>query len=233
MPKQRSARGVSTVEFVVVFPIALLVLLCLIQCGFVHMAKLTLNHATFMAARHGATMGGREAHITSALIKGLVPFYQDSTITSDLDRINRAYKIALIEAAKPGILTLQRLSPNQDTLADFGVEINGKHLIPHDNLQWRNTGVGAASGVNIQDANLLKVRVVYGYELKVPLMATLLRTVMCGGPRSPMRSWGGDMPPGATLEPQASPCLLYYSKGRVPIESYALVEMQSPFDDTH
>lgn len=233
MPKQRSARGVSTVEFVVVFPIALLVLLCLIQWGFVHMAKLTLNHATFMAARQGSTMGGRQAHLTSALVKGLVPFYQDSTITNDLDRINRAYEIALTEAAKPGVLDLQRLSPNQDTLADFGVEVNGKRLIPHDNLQWRNTAIGAASGVNIQDANLLKVRVVYGYSLKVPLMAALLRTVMCGGSTSPVRSWGSDVPPGATLEQQAGPCLLYYSKGRVPIESYAVVEMQSPFDDPH
>ena len=220
-------RGVSTVEFVVIFPIALLVVLCLIQWGFLYMGKLTLNHATFMAARHGAMKNGRLSDIRSALIGNLVPFYQDATNTTDMVRIGEALLKAKVYAELDG-LKVYRLSPNERTLADFGVEINGQRQIPHDNLQWRNTAVGGTSGVNIQDANLLKIRVVYGYELKVPLMGTLVKTVMCGGSTA-VDAWGGNVPIWRGLD--LANCPIYYARGRVPIESYAVVEMQSAFTD--
>ena len=225
MQHRPKARGVSTVEFVVIFPIALLVVLCLIQWGFLSMGKLTLNHATFMAARHGAMKNGRLSEIRSALIENLLPFYQDATNTNDPLRIKRAW----LKAQTSTVLDrpeVYRISPNDRTLADFGVEINGQRHIPHDNLQWRNTAVGPSSGVNIQDANLLKIRVVYGYELKVPLMGTLIKTVMCGGSTA-VDAWGGAVPVWRGLD--LTNCPRYYARHRVPIESYAVVEMQSAF----
>lgn len=218
-------RGVSTVEFVVVFPVALLVVLCVIQFGFLYMGKLTLNHATFMAARHGATVNGNEAAIRSAVVRGLVPFYQDSTNADDATRITQAHGRAQVDQL--AFLQVTRISPNARTFADFGVDINGQRQIPNDNLRWRNTEVGAHSGVNIQDANLLKIKVVYGYELKVPLMATLLRTLMCGGGQMPMQGLGGDVTPAQALPGRTRDCAFYVA-GRVPIESFAVIEMQSP-----
>ena len=222
--------GVSTVEFVVVFPLALLILLSLIQWGFVYMAKITMNHATFMAARHAATKGGRESEIRAALLKELVPFYQDSTQTHAGLRIAEAYTMAKLDTAVwPHLLRVTRLSPNSDSLSDFGVEINGKRHIPNDSLQWRSHALGPKSGVHIQDANLLKIKVVYGYKLKVPLMGALVRAMMCGG-SSPMEGWGKDHFSWTGLTENFPLCLAYYSQDRIPIESYAIVQMQSPFD---
>jgi hypothetical protein len=224
--------GVSTIEFVVVFPIALLMLLIVIQLGFVYMAKLALNHATFIAARHGATKGGRESEIRAAMVKELVPFYQDGTQTHAGLRIAQAYIMAKLDTSVwPQALLVKRLSPNADTLSDFGVKIDGKQQIPNDNLQWRSNAVGPKSGVNIQDANLLKIKVVYGYKLKVPLMGALVRAMMCGG-LAPMQGWGSDVLPWTALPQNFELCSAYYSQDRIPIESYAIVQMQSPFDDT-
>ncbi len=212
-------------EFVVIFPVAMLVVLCLIQFGFLHMGKLTLNHATFMAARAGSTQNARVNEIRAEAIRGLVPFYQNSTTANHSARIGAAY----VRAQLDSILFLQvdRISPNAQTLQDFGVTINGQQQIPHDNLRWRNTQVGARSGVNIQDANLLKVKVTYGYELKVPLMARLVRVLMCTGGDMPMSGLGGPVV-GPVLSAPVGNCLRYYMHGRVPIESFATVEMQSP-----
>ncbi len=211
-----SVRGVSTVEFVAVFPIALLVVLCLIQFGFLYMAKLTLNHATFIAARHGALTHADETAIRSALVRALVPFYQNSTHTDPAHRITEAHLRA--QTDQLAFLRVTRLSPNERTFADFGVNINGQRQIPNDNLRWRNSSVIANSGVNIQDANLLKIRVIYGYELKVPLMGALVHTLLCGGRLMPYSQLSSD---------NTRDCD-FYAAGRVPIESSAVVEMQSP-----
>ncbi len=223
--RRLNVRGVSTVEFVVVFPIALLVVLCVIQFGFLYMGKLTLNHATFMAARHGATAHADESAIRSAVVRGLVPFYQNSTNTHDATRIAEAHARAQVDQL--AFLRVTRISPNERTFADFGVDINGHRQIPNDNLRWRNTEVRANSGVNIQDANLLKIKVVYGYELKVPLMATLVRALMCGAGQMPMQGLGGDVPLLQAIPNSVRDCAFYLA-GRVPIESFAVVEMQSP-----
>jgi len=39
---------------------------------------------------------------------------------------------------------------------------------------------GHSSGLTIQDANELRIKVVYAYELKVPLVKTVFGRVLCG-----------------------------------------------------
>ena len=72
----RRSRGASMIEFAIVFPIAALFVLGLIQLGFMYMARLTLNHATFIAAREGSIHNANSAVIREALIRGLSAFYQ-------------------------------------------------------------------------------------------------------------------------------------------------------------
>ena len=50
MPGKARQRGASMVEFTLVAPLAMLLILAIIQVGMVYAAKLTLNHAAFMAA---------------------------------------------------------------------------------------------------------------------------------------------------------------------------------------
>jgi len=225
-------RGASMVEFVIVFPIATLFVLGLIQLGFLYMAKLTLNHATFMAAREGSLHHANAGKMREAMLRGLSPFYQDSTRTNDLQRLALAYggpNGAVVQLGlQPWNLSMTTLNPSAETFRDFGLRDNVARVtyIPNDNLEWRNMGiVGGASRQNIRDANLLKLHVVYGYEMKVPLIAGVLRRVMCSGTIG-VAGWGNVGLLDA-IQPASRQCLLYYNNGRVPIESYAIVEMQS------
>ncbi len=60
--------------------------------------------------------------------------------------------------------------------------------------------------MNTQNANLLKIKVTYGYELNVPLVGGLLTTTL------------------AKVNPSNA---VYYNAGRIPIESVATVRLQS------
>lgn len=225
----RRPRGVTLVEFAIVFPLAVLFVLGIIQTGFIYMAKLTLNHATFIAAREGSLHNASQSVMREAMVRGLTPFYQDSTITDLKTRVTKAYGLALANSALD--LTLDPpLSPSAEAFADFGIKDSTKKVtyIPNDHLEWRDLSPGAKSKVNIRDANLLKIRVVYGYEMKVPLIAGVMKRMMCSGSTGP-QAWGNVNFINAiyaTSKPDL--CARYYLRGRMPIESIAIVEMQSP-----
>lgn len=224
-------RGATLMEFVIVFPLAALLVLGLIQAGFVYMAKLTLNHATFMAARVGATHNADTGVMRDALIRGLIPFKQNNFDANDSTRLATAlaelrFKDELIPWKRA---KLDRLSPSAKSFADLGVndpKLKGVTYIPNDNLEHRSDSVGAQSQQNLRDANLLKIRVVYPYELKVPLMAGIIGRVMCSG-ESGVQAWG-NVSVLESVYKLANPNCLYYLNGRLPIESTAIVEMQTP-----
>ncbi len=227
-PAHRRQSGATLMEFVIVFPIAALLVMGLIQAGFVYMAKLTLNHATFMAARVGSTHNANTGKMREALLRGLIPFYQNNFETNDSTRLLKAWgEVELKEKINP-LTKLERLNPSSKSFSDFGVKdpkINSTY-IPNDNLEWRANTLGTQSQQNLRDANLLKIRVVYGYELKVPLMAGIIRRVMCSG-ESAVEAWG-DVSIFQSVYPLANQNCAYYLLGRMPIESTAIVEMQSP-----
>lgn len=221
-------RGVGLLEFTLVFPLAVLFVLALIQGGFIYMAKLQLNHATFMAARAGSLNNAKAQVIRAALERGLSPFYQDSTTSSDSARLAKAHLDATVDAKLPWGLSLTVLNPSPEAFRDFGVRdpATGRLYIPNDNLEWRSDQVGPHSRLNLRDANLLKIHVLYGYELKVPLMAGILRRVMCGG-SSGVEAFGNvSVLESANGLSNPKRCL-YFLNGRIPIESSAIVEMQS------
>jgi hypothetical protein len=219
-------RGATLVEFVIVFPLGVLFMLGLIQAGLIYMAKLQLNNATFMAARAGSLNNASEGTIREAVIRGLIPFYQSADDTNDFMRILKANIKAHTGTLLPGRLNVEVLNPSQAAFDDFGIEDPDKGVIyiPNDNLEWRS-GKGSSSNLELRDANLLKLKVVYGYELKVPLMAGVLKRMMCGG-KIGVEAWG-NVDFADAIAPGSTDCLLYYRQDRIPIESFAIVEMQS------
>ncbi|MEW7996631.1 MAG: DUF6531 domain-containing protein, partial [Candidatus Thiodiazotropha endolucinida] len=106
---------------------------------------------------------------------------------------------------------IEIINPTIEAFDEFGREIvdprtGDVHFgIPNSHLRWRERDVGR-SGVNIQDANLLKVKVTYGYQLKVPLMDRVIPAVM------------------RLVDPAH---IHYYNARRLPITSVATVRMQS------
>ena len=233
--RARRQSGASMVEFVVVAPIALLLILCIIQIGFLLVGKITLNHAAFMAARVGAVNNADAGQIKDAAYKVLLPFWQDSTESNELTRVTKAYAAGYIPNLGDGepfsehsILSVTVLNPSPASFRDFGYAdpLLNKTVIPNDSLAYRSNTVGSASKQTLQDANLLKIKVTYGFKLKVPLMPGLIKSLMCGNlvGSSPVSDWGSS----SMLPMDTSNCVKYYYFGRIPLTTYATVRMQSP-----
>jgi hypothetical protein len=125
-------------------------------------------------------------------------------------------------------LKIEILNPTPEAFEDFGLtsSIGGEHTyIPNDNLEWRSHDViGPKSKLSIQDANALKIKVTYGYPIKVPLMARVIPAILC------FQHVGLDAFDRDATQPDTpfDNCTNYYLQGRIPIVSYATVQMQTP-----
>jgi hypothetical protein len=223
------------IEFAIVTPLAVLLIFAIIEFGLVYIAKLNLNHATFMAAREAATKGGTEREVKESLIKGLIPLYQDASINDPSARISKAYAVSYAKNQNIDIRqglesSVKRLSPTKEAFADFGLkDRNGKIYIPNDNLMWRKSGSanspGSRSGMTLQEANLLKVKVEYGYMPKTDIVRTVIKNVMCARGEG-LEAFGSEIPIWQK-KGDIDDCLKYYMHGRIKLVSYATVHMQS------
>jgi len=221
-PRPGRQRGATMVEFAIVSPIALLIVMGLVQLGLMFTARQLLNQATFVAARAGAVHNAQVSAMQDALKAAMVPFYQNAFTTDSATRISDALSAARNDLTADNI-TIEVLNPNGDVFTDFGLQdAAGHRYIPNDSLEFRDYGVrGDASGLTIQEANTLKIRVTYAYPIKVPLMQYVFSSVMCGTDTG-IDVWGRG---GGT---PSSDCANYYSRRRMPIVAYATVQMQSP-----
>lgn len=158
-------RGAAMIETVIALPILLAVILGSIQFGLIYEAKATLNHAALQAARAGAVEHADPEAIRRGLARGLVPLYSPPSSLAGF-----ASTFARVNGELRTDARIRILNPTREAFADFSEEIDGVREIPNDRLHVRSTALGAQSGLNIQDANLLRVEITYGYELKVPLV---------------------------------------------------------------
>ena len=229
-PKRQE--GATMVEFAIVSPFAILLVLGIIQLGLIFSAKEVVNEAAFLAARAGAVANAQVSEMRGTMIRALVPFYQDTTDTQDLRRLTVAMGKAMFENTTciPVIrctLKVEVLNPTPAAFDDFGItgRVPANQIyIPNDNLEYRpHNQIGSKSGLSIQDANALKIKVTYGYEIKVPLMKSVIRAVMCGFDTGIDAFGRGNAPVTGGLD-----CAEFYSQGRIPIVSYATVQLQSP-----
>lgn len=174
----RDQSGVAMVETAIALPILLAVILGAIQFGLIYEAKATLNHAALQAARAGAVEHADPDAIRRGLARGLVPLYSPPSsltgFTATLARVNA-------DMARDARIRI--LNPTREAFADFSEESDGVREIPNDRLHVRSTARGAQSGINIQDANLLRVEITYGYELKVPLVNWFITRTLLVLPR--------------------------------------------------
>jgi len=233
---RRPARqtGATMVELILLRPFAIILVMAIIQLGLMFTAKEVINEGAFLAAREGSVQNAQVSKMTGVMVKALVPFYQDTTNSNDLTRLGTAYLNAQLDTTCIPLvqcfLEVKVLNPDpaSGVFDDFGVTGNpawpNQVYIPNDNLEYRPHNVkGPSSGMSIQDANALQIKVTYGYELKVPLMKTLFKAIMCGVD-SGIDAFGRQ----PTVSANASDCFNYYSHGRVPLVAYATVQMQSP-----
>lgn len=174
------------VEYLIVIPVLLMLVLGAVQMALLYQIKSTLNYATYMAARQGALSNAKKNSIKDALAAGMTPLY---TFEPTALGVLKGRAIAMVEVFNPMTAKLEMLSPTAAMKSDFGItdpEGSGKIIIPNDHLMYRCSGspcaasTGSSSGVTIQDANLLKIRVTYCAKLIVPLVNVTIYSLVNG-----------------------------------------------------
>ena len=169
-------RGSAMIEFTVVAPIITLIGLSTVQYGLMFFAKNQYNHAAFMAARAGSTGNADLAKIREAYTRALVPLYGGGTSTA---KLATSYQRA--RADVQANVQIDMLNPTKESFDDFydpqlqATLGGGVHrVIANGGLAHKKAAiVPSASGQNIHDANLLKLRITQGYQPQVPVVGAL------------------------------------------------------------
>jgi len=199
-------RGAAIVEAIVALPVLLVVILAAIQFGLIYQAKATLNHASLQAARAGAVSNAAPDSIYKGLASGLLPLFSPERSVA-----GAVTTIAGIDAQLATDARVRILNPTREAFDDFAEDVDDRRELPNDRLHARSTDEGNASGLSIQDANVLKVEVTYGFPLRVPIVNWFISRVLLHANRDP--------------DPFNRQLL---TRTRLPILASATVRMQSP-----
>ncbi|MGA0023543.1 MAG: TadE/TadG family type IV pilus assembly protein [Burkholderiales bacterium] len=173
----RSApRGQALVEFLIIYPTLLLLVLGAFQFALVYQAKLTLNYATFMAARQGALKNGKSTSIKDGLAASMTPLF--ATNKDDYVDLIKARAIAAVEVFNPLNTQIVVLSPTANAYNAHKADSQSGTEIPNDNLMYRPTT--AKGGMSVQDANILTIEVTYCTRLIVPIINKVIYSLYFG-----------------------------------------------------
>lgn len=245
--RRRAQGGQALSEMLITFAFGVPLLLAIIQLGLMYRAKATLNDATFRAARAGSLHNAYTSDMKHELVRSMVPTMYAvppgeapslTAYTLRRETLEQTYglgahPIAKVEVVSPtaeGFRKMSRLAwgltsdcgrrgcPNDGKYREVDAD-QRLYEIPNDNLEQRPTTVVDAGGqkINVQDANLLKIRTVWCQEMKVPGINRLVwEAVNLGGLMN-----SGDWRRCSLL--RAAQGGYYF-----PLSSHAVVRMQSP-----
>ena len=208
--------GQAMTEFIIVAPVALLLIFATLQFSLVYQAKTALNYAAFSAAREGAVHGATLDSVQRGFSVGFAPFY---TYEADPQAVPFAVDKVMAHI-EDGLVVFSRLNPPLSVFSDFSSELQedpdtGWDGLPNDNLMYRDATRGGASQLSIQDANLLKIGVLYCYPLSFPLVNVLISNLAEAGGLANGQYCN-------TVSKASSP-----SQPSLPIIASAIVRMQS------
>jgi hypothetical protein len=185
-------RGAAVSEFIVAMLGLGVLALGSIQVLILFNAKTVLNNATFEAARAGSVHHAQRSAMMKALARNLIPLYisksSNSAKVPSATDIAKAYGLAWadlkiqLEAKRKlgGEETIAILSPSKQAFNDdsIAVKIDGKRQIPNEHLLHKSHARSKKSGVSLQDANILKIEVTYGYKMDVPIVNKIIARTM-------------------------------------------------------
>jgi len=204
-------RGSAMIEFAVVGPLLTLLGTTILQYALMFNAKNMVNHAGFMAAREGSVANANLGSVQQAYARALIPLYGGGRSGAELAAaLTRATADTAVSAR------VELMNPTRESFEDWGADPavmarhNGSRAIPNANLGFKNADIRPNSGQSIQDANLIKLKITHGYELKVPLASTVMQFMM---------RWNDDKKdPFVTA---------LYAQRRIPLVTHVTLQMQS------
>jgi TadE-like protein len=212
-------------EFIIVFPVLFILIFAAFQFTLLYHAKITLNYATFLAARSGAVSNGHIGIMENALARGMAPLYTHCDDPAEVIRAREQVR----KEIESGFAWIEIINPDVDTA--FGSAVaplsSSSTLSSTDGSKPLKISIDGT----IENAipNVLKIRTHYCYPLYVPFIDTLLVNIMTLPPNTD-KSSPDYCPECQGLFPEGSGtfedgCL---KNGRFPINSQAIVRMQSP-----
>src|SRR5262249_30638977 len=133
----RHGSGQAMVEYIILFPVLLLLVLGTIQIALIYQAKFTLNYAAFMGARQGALKNAKLTPIKDGIASGMTPLFMrwDGTGTPGLASLTKARVIATIEVFNPLTTQVDIINPTKKAFDDLAA---GATELPNDNLMYRS-----------------------------------------------------------------------------------------------
>lgn len=214
LPNQRQRiglqRGSAMIEFAVVGPLLTLLGTTVLQYALMFNAKNMVNHAGFMAAREGSVANASLSSVQQAYARALMPLYGGGRSGTEL-----AASLARANADLIGNARIELINPTRESFDDWAdpalaAKYSGRRAIPNANLGLKNADIRPNSGQNIQDANLIKLKITHGYELKVPLASTVMQFMM---------RWNDNR-----TDPFVT---ALYAQRRIPLVTHVTLQMQS------
>jgi Flp pilus assembly protein TadG len=222
-------RGASLVEFVVIVPTLLFLLLNLIQYGLLYHAKSQLNYAAFEAARAGTVSNADPAAIRTAFTRAMTGYYGGGTTTAQLAT---SYAKALADTT-PANVRIELLSPTKESFDDYhspqlaATLKTSARVIPNSNLAFLRCPIDVPgcnhdpktnkSGQTLADANLLKIRITWGLpkEKQIPLAGRFMSKILKYFHEK--------------ISPDTDPFRVsLFEAGRIPVVVHTVMRMQSP-----
>lgn len=236
MIRRTRQSGQATIEYLYVLPILLLLFLASLQFIFIYEAKQTLNYATFVGTRAGALNHGSMISIQDGIAAGLAPLFAHKIgAATELDALKLGRRTARDELANSKLARIEIVNPTISALGAFS------GTIPNDNLMYRETVT--KGGMNVQDANLLKVRVTYCVRLVVPIIKNMVFAFAVAPPVTPAKidsTYSGGTIAAPELLKSATPSNPANTlcndptnafPYRIPVTADAVIRMQTTFTD--
>jgi hypothetical protein len=197
-------------EFHIVALFAMMpMLLGLLQIALLMVANHQVDFAAFMAARAGATEGGRAGAVRRAFADALAPMFLEAGERNDADALTGRLLQARLNAAAAVLVhgRIRLLSPTLQAQREVSIERDGQRVIPNDSLSVR---LRRSEGSGLLDANVLEVETTWCHPLIVPVARQLLVAAMRRLDHEPWHQ-------------------LCYASDRLPIRSHGIAAMQSDF----
>lgn len=177
----RVNRGQAMTEYMIVFPVMLVLVFGILQFALLYQAKTQLNYAAFESARTGSLNNAQRWALKAGLVRGLAPIHTHGQGRNWL----RWARSKVWDQIDAGLVEIQIINPDEKVFTIHGIDEGGKRIIPNDNLMYRDATVQGSgeSKISIQDANLLKIRVLYCAEMHVPFVNRMINALLrLGGP---------------------------------------------------
>jgi hypothetical protein len=199
---QHAQSGQAATEFIIVAMLFLSLLAGIVEMTYVYRAKHLFNTAVFDAARTGSMHNAALAPMLDTLTRDMAPLYMQTN--RSMDAVTQAVAqaqtvLAVMQTAgvplvivSPTKETFDKLSEPQNIKLADQTEAAIQNVIPNDNLDWRNrdtqqiTVNGAPGEINVQDANLLRIRAFWCQRLVVPALDQIIHGLTYSSPQQTM-----------------------------------------------